>query len=159
MPVNSVTNKRENKTSYFFATTFGLACGYSAKWLLPLNKHEKDDEYMGKLRNIAELAKKARKDEIEAIKKAKPIGTDEFLSIYNKTAKDIKKPFSVNVTELFNRINEKALIVKQNEIIKLKTSTKYIRPTFPFLLIGGSIGFLYAIAKNITNISTNNTNT
>lgn len=156
MPVNTVSNQKENKSSYFFATTYGVACGYSAKWLLPLNKHEKDNDYINQLRQVAEMARNARNKEVEEIKRTRPVGADEFLSIYKRTAKDIKKPLSVNVIELFNRVNEKASIVKQNEIIKLKAGLKKIRPTFPFLLIGGSIGFLYAIAKNITNSSNTN---
>lgn len=156
MPVNAVSNQRENKTSYFFATTFGLACGYSAKWLLPINKHERDDEYISKLKNIAEEAKLAMRKEVNIIEKTRPVGTDEFLSIINKTAKDIKAPLSINVMELFNRITEKASIVKETEITKLKAYTKYIRPTFPFLLIGGSTGFMYAIVKNIINSNKTN---
>lgn len=155
MPVNAVSNQRENKTSYFFATTFGLACGYSAKWLLPLNKSEKDDEYIGKLKDIAKKTRATIHKEVDLIRETKPNGSDEFLSIYNRTAKEIKKPLPINVMELFTQVNEKASTFKQNELTKLKAHIKYIRPALPFVLIGGIIGFIYATVKNITSSNAN----
>lgn len=155
------TNSR-GKTSYIGAVALGALCGYSSKWACPIIKDERDDlRYKTELEKLQNKSLRARNEEIEIIRGEinKTPAADEFIKLHERNAfseiEKAKEPLKSNLIGLLKRVDDVAEATNKIGLSKINSYTKAIRPTVPFMLIGASIGFVYALCTNISQNARN----
>lgn len=156
--IQNNSNQKSDKLSYFGSMIIGAVSGYSLKWALPITSQEKDERYNSELSKIRLNVKKARIEEIEAIRKEASTtpGADEFLHMYDNERliyREIKKyngSLSEKLMTLLTRVNDSAIKARTVGIQTVKSFTKSIRPTGGFIAIGAGIALGIALINNIS---------
>jgi hypothetical protein len=152
-------DKSSRKNNYINYLSAGAVGGYALKWLIPLTKQEKDSLFLSGLKKIAVESVQAKRDEIEIIRTTKPKidGADTFIKMYDNKKlhlgeiKKLKQPLSNKVMQLYLIVNNKSKDVKEVGYKKLVDSTKGLRPTGVFIILGICVGALIAFMKNLPN--------
>lgn len=160
MAVSAIQNNKDNtpKMGYITSILTGSAVGYSLKYLLPVAKHEKNDEnYKNALKAIRAEIKEERKDFLNSIRNSteKTPAEDTFIKmIDNKELKASK----INALPNSQKSDVKILITKINLRAKelfhqrqktINATVKDIRPTMPFVTTGAVIALTTAFTYNV----------
>lgn len=157
MAIEATQNSNNRgKVSYIGSIATGALCGYSFKWACPIIKDEREDlRYKTEFEKVQKKALKARNEEIECIRTEidKTPAADEFIKLHDRNAiseiEKAKEPLKSNLIELLKRANDVSDATSKIGLKKINSYTKAIRPTVPFIIIGATTAFIFALGSNI----------
>lgn len=161
MTVSAVQKNGTNnagRASYLGYAVLGGLTGYALKYIIPLNKQEKNDEnYKADLKKIDNDTEEFKLNKIQELKMTakNDLAEDTFIKMYDAKTLDavqinkLNKPLSTQVMNIFAEITEEAEQFRNMKTESLLAYTKQIRPSGAFIAIGITSALVCAILHNI----------